>query len=80
MTGYMCCLDGEGLTKRKLKQMDLFAPDNELEFVFDGSQTQYLGFWFYVAWYHVIVLTLNKTFGPILNVVESRWTKTTLRS
>ncbi len=44
MTGYMCCLDGEGLTKRKLKQMDPFAPDNELEFAFDGSQTQYLGF------------------------------------
>lgn len=70
MTGYMRRLDGEGLTKRKLKRMDPFARDNERKFAFDGSQTPYFGFWFYVAWYNVIVPALTKTFGPILSVVD----------
>jgi hypothetical protein len=70
MTGYMRRLDGEGLTRRNLKRMDPFAPDGEVKFNFDGSLTPYVGFWFYVAWYNVIVPVLHKTFGPILSVKD----------
>jgi hypothetical protein len=72
MTGYMRRLDGEGQTRRKLKGMDPFATDGEVKFHFDGSLTPYVGFWFYVAWYNVIVplAVLQKTFGPILSVKD----------
>jgi len=70
MTGYMRRLDGEGQTRRNLKRMDPFAPDGEVKFNFDGSLTPYVGFWFYVAWYNVIVPVLQKTFGLILSVKD----------
>ncbi len=70
MTGYMRRLDEEGQTRRNLKRMDPFAADREVKFNFDGSLAPYVGFWFYVAWYNVIVPVLQKTFGPILSVKD----------
>jgi hypothetical protein len=48
--------------------MDPFAPDGDVKYNFDGSLTPYAGFWFYIAWYNVIVPVILKTFGPILSV------------
>jgi hypothetical protein len=71
MVGYMRRLDGAlGRTIRGLKYMDPMAPDKEPKHAFDGSRTPYFGFWFYLAWYNVIVPSLQKTFGPILNVMD----------
>jgi hypothetical protein len=71
MVGYMRRLDGAlGKTIRGLKYMDPMAPDKEPKHALDGSRTPYFGFWFYLAWYNVVVPSLQKTFGPVLNVMD----------
>jgi hypothetical protein len=71
MVGYMRRLDGAlGKTIRGLKYMDPMAPDKEPKHAMDGSRTPYFGFWFYLAWYNVVVPSLQKTFGPVLNVMD----------
>jgi hypothetical protein len=71
MVAYMRRLDGAlGRTIRGLKYMDPMAPDKEFKHAFDGSRTPYFGYWFYLAWYNVIVPSLQKTFGPVLNVMD----------
>ena len=71
MVGYMRRLDGAlGRTIRGLKYMDPMAPDKEPKHAMDGSRTPYFGFWFYLAWYNVVVPSLQKTFGPVLNVMD----------
>ena len=72
MVGYMRRLDGAlGKTIRGLKYMDPMAPDKEPKHALDGSRTPYFGFWFFLAWYNVVVPSLEKTFGPVLNVLDS---------
>jgi hypothetical protein len=71
MVGYMRRLDGAlGRTVRGAKFMDPMAPDKEPKHALDGSRTPYFGFWFYLAWYNVVVLSLQKTFGSVLNVMD----------
>ncbi len=73
MVAYMRRLDGAyGKTIRGLPFMDPMAPDkdSEAKHAFDGSRTPYCGYWFYHAWYNVIVPSLQKTFGPVLNVMD----------
>jgi hypothetical protein len=73
MVGYMRRLDGAlagGRTVRGYKYMDPMAPDKEMKHAFDGSKTPYFGFWFYLAWYNVVVPSLQNTFGPVLNVMD----------
>jgi hypothetical protein len=50
--------------------MDPMAPDKEPKHALDGSRTPYFGYWFYLAWYNVIVPSLTKTFGPVFNVMD----------
>ena len=57
-------------TMRGLKYMDPMAPDGAPKHACDGSRTPYFGFWFYLAWYNVVVPSLEKTFGPVLNVLD----------
>ena len=73
MVGYMRRLDGAlagNRTMRGLKYMDPMAPDGAPKHACDGSRTPYFGFWFYLAWYNVVVPSLEKTFGPVLNVLD----------
>ena len=79
MTGYMRRLDGEGgVTRKGYKRMDPLAPDGEPKHAVDGSQTPYFGFWFYVAWYEVIVPVMTKSFGQVLNVRDKEDLETLL--
>ena len=70
MTAYMRRLDGEGKTRSGYPRMDPLARDGVEKFATDGSRTPSFGFWFYVAWYNVIVPALSRTFGQVLNVVD----------
>jgi hypothetical protein len=70
MVGYMRRLDGEGKTKKGYKRMDPLAPDDEPKYATDGSRTPFFGYWFYIAWYNVIVPSLVRTFGPVVNVMD----------
>ena len=79
MTGYTRRLDGEGgVTRKGYKRMDPLAPDGEPTHAVDGSQTPYFGFWFYVAWYEVIVPVMTKSFGQVLNVRDKEDLETLL--
>jgi hypothetical protein len=71
MVAYMRRLDGAlGRTIRDLNYMDPLAPDKEPKHALDGSRTPYFGYWFHLAWYNVIVPSLQKTFGTVLNVMD----------
>ena len=71
MTGYMRRLDGAtGLTRKGHRKMDPLAADGEPKHALDGSLTPYFGYWFYIAWYNVIIPVLGKTFGQVLNVMD----------
>jgi hypothetical protein len=71
MVGYMRRLDRAcGKTVRGFKRMDPMAPEKYGKHALDGSKTPYFGYWFDVAWYNVVVPSIQKTFGPVLNVMD----------
>ena len=46
------------------------APGGEPKYATDGSRTPFFGYLFYIAWYNVIVPSLVRTFGPVVNVLD----------
>lgn len=72
MVAYMRRVDGKGRkTFKGLLRMNPLAPDREVKFAIEGSKTPLFGYWFYFAWYNVIVPSLSKTFGTILDVMDT---------
>ncbi len=70
MVGYMHRLNGKGKTKKGYKRMDPLAPDQDPKYATDGSKTLCFGYWFYITWYNVIVPSVLRTFGPVVNVLD----------